>query len=655
MGDDHSFIERSGTFHVERPENSLSVKHMHYRLFVALLFPLYSSLHAQNGPAGVGHSGSNILWMDAGFGVTTSSGAATTWADRSGNANNATQPISNRRPLLVASRMNGQPALYFDNDQVAYDFMQVQDHSSLEGMIALTGFVVYDLLPGTAANAPRCFFSKRDGVDIRKAYDWFLWNSAENVVQHLDIVNTNNRASSSGNYVPGTTYINGFVFNGAPPSDANDQVLYNGHAAVGNRAESATSIPDYTSHLYIGTLQGHTGTGVNASRFNGHISEIILYNTALNDAQRIIVNNYLAAKYGTTLATLDLYRQDDPANGNFDHEVAGIGRLSAANSHTTAQGTGVVEISNPSGLDNNEFLFWGHNNGGLGTAGVGDIPSGVSGRWERIWRVSEVNTAGIAMDIGAVDITFDLTGLGNVQPDELRLLVDSDNDGAFADETPISGAIPLSGDRYRFVASTALANNRRFTLGTSNVATTPLPITLVSFTAQEEGFDNVRLSWQTASELNNAHFNVERSDDLLQWNSIAHIDGAGTHVGLLSYSTSDRTLRGALTYYRLRQTDYDGSSTLSNVVALHGVEVAGPLLHPNPAWDQVTISLPGGVLHDLRLVDAQGRIGYNLDNLGTERIQLALQGVANGLYIVHLETDRGNFTRRLFVSAGAAR
>lgn len=551
--------------------------------------------------------------------------------------------------------MNGRPALLFDNDQVAYDFMQVQDHASLEGMTALTGFVVYDLLAGTAANAPRCFFSKRDGVDLREAYDWFLWNSGSNVVQHLDIVNTNNRASSSGNYIPGSTYINGFVYNGTAPSDANDQVLYNGNAAVGNRAEAATSIPDYTSHLYIGTLQGHTGTGANASRFNGHISEIILYNTALNDAQRIIVNNYLAAKYGTTLATFDLYAQDDAANGDFDHEVVGIGRTTAAHTHTVAQGSGRVEIANPSGLDNNEFLFWGHNNGGIGTGGVGDLAPGIAGRWERVWRVSEVNTSGTAEDVGAVDITFDLNGLGNVQVDQLRLLVDTDNDGTFADETPIAGAIPLSGDRYRFAGINALANNRRFTLGTSNTAVTPLPITLIAFNAEVDQQGNVLLTWQTASEQNNDHFTVERSDDLAQWRSVAHVPGAGTYVGLLSYASLDPSARGAITYYRLRQTDVDGTSTLSTIVALAGPHRMEPLLRPNPASDQFSIDLPGGTIHHVRIVDAQGRIALTMEGPATNGAVLSLLGMASGIYHVHVASDQGTTTRRLMVTNGTDR
>src|SRR5690606_36115807 len=94
--------------------------------------------------------------------------------------------------------------------------------------------------------------------------------------------------------------------------------------------------------------------------FSGQISEIIMYNAVLNNAERIIVNNYLAAKYGLTLAAAnDIYTMDNPGNRNFDYNVAGIGQANDGSNHTDSQGTGIVRINNPRNLNNNDFLFWG--------------------------------------------------------------------------------------------------------------------------------------------------------------------------------------------------------------------------------------------------------------------------------------------------------
>lgn len=621
-----------------------------HAIWPALLLPVISI--AQTGPAGVGSSATNILWLDANYHVTVASGAVSSWSDRSGNGNNAAQTVAAQRPVLTGSVFNGYPAIQFDNDQTNYDFLRVPDNSTLEGMSGLTGFVVYQLLTGTSANAPRCFFSKRDGVDTQEAYDWFLWNSGANVVQNLDINNTDHRATSSGNYVSGTNYINSFTYHGAAPSDANDQILYDGNTAVGNRSEGATSIPNYTSDLYVGILRGHTGSGANTSRFNGYIGEIILYNTVLNDAQRIIVNNYLAAKYGIALTASDVYRQDEPTQGNYDHDVAGIGRTTSGNTQTDSR-SGILQISSPTDLGDNEFLMWGHDAGSLGTFGVYDLPTGLQGRWQRTWRTSEINASNSAVDVGAVDISFDLSAFASVTTSDLRLLVDTDNDGVFADETPISGATSLGSGRYRFSGITALTNNVRFTLGTINVYNTPLPVELLAFSGDVLDDDRAQLNWSTASENGSAYFAVERSTDLVQWDVALRQAAAGHSSTVITYTGIDETSLSAATYFRLRQVDLDGTTVLSNVIALEPRTKTEPVIWPNPATDHAQVAFPGGAIEQVELVDHQGRIVQVAVAKAAQQISLPLYMLRSGHYLLRLWTTNGPIVRKLVIEGGS--
>jgi len=459
-------------------------------------------------------------------------------------------------------------------------------------MSGLTAFCVYQLATGTNAAAPRGIFSKRNAPDSQEAYAWFLYNGggAGTTIQHyLDIDGTGNRMNSTTNYSTGTTYINSFVYDGSLPSNSNDQVLYDGNTAVGNATETSTSIPNYTSNLYIGTLRGHTGSGTSTTRFNGNISEVIIYNYTMGSAQRTIVNNYLSAKYGSTITTGDLYIQDNPANGNYDHDVAGIGSISATDIQTNSRGSGIVEFSGATNLDAGEFNFWGHNNAALSLAGNTDLPAGLYGRWNRVWRTSEVTTAAAATNVGAVDITFDLTGLaiGNATTD-LRLLVDANNNGVFADDTPISGAISVGGNRFRFAGVTALTDGMRFTLGTMHPST--LPVELLYFNAEEEG-RSVQLAWATASERDNDHFAVERSVDLQAWTIVGEVPGAGNSLVAQSYDLADDTPLSNTSYYRLRQVDDDGTSTLSAVRSVHFGNAANAI-YPNPNSGRFTVPLP---------------------------------------------------------------
>ncbi len=237
-------------------------------------------------------------------------------------------------------------------------------------------------------------------------------------------------------------------------------------------AETRTPLTNSNS-LYIGNEQGTSG------RFlDGDIAELICFNSPINSAERIILHNTMAAKYGFAMAANDVYNEDDSGSGDYDHDVAGIGRVDASNIISDAQGTGIVRMLNPTGLGNDEFLMWGHDNGDELATETTDVPAGgdpVDARFDRVWRVSEANSSGTGgVDVGSINIRWDLTGKGSVTASDLRLLVDTDNDGNFADETPISGATLVSGNVYQFAGVSAIVNNYRFTLATINDTQTPL-------------------------------------------------------------------------------------------------------------------------------------------------------------------------------------
>ncbi|MFT4770816.1 MAG: hypothetical protein ACI9D1_000841 [Cryomorphaceae bacterium] len=89
-----------------------------------------------------------------------------------------------------------------------------------------------------------------------------------------------------------------------------------------------------------------------------------------------------------------------------------------------------------------------------------------------------------------------------------------------------------------------------------------LPITLLSFQAEaKDGL--VHTNWITASELNNDFFAVERSKDAEHWEEVGRKDGAGNSNMELAYAFADDDPYSGISYYRLRQTDFDGTTTLS--------------------------------------------------------------------------------------------
>ncbi|MBK6628304.1 MAG: hypothetical protein IPG35_12050 [Flavobacteriales bacterium] len=535
------------------------------------------SVGAQTGPGGVGSSANNVLWLRADAGVTHSSGAVSQWNDQSGNTNHAVLPgtIPTATPTYVTGSVNGYPSLDFDGSD---DQLWVSDHSSID----LTAWHFFIVVTADLLKDYNAWMVK--GNDSQENYEMLSYvnGNIHTPTYYTDATRT--FPSSAGGQVTTTSFD---VFEYSYNTSVGRDVYKNAGSII---TDNESKTPQTNNHpLFIGSERSTTGREV-----NGDIAEVIAFNARLNATQRLIVNNYLAAKYARTLTTGDIYNEDDAGAGNYDHDVAGIGRTNSTDLHTAGRGSGVVLMSKAahSGLQDNEFLLWGHDGGALGTWGVGDLPTGVQGRWQRVWRVSEVDASGSGVNVGDVDLSFDLTGLGAVTASHLRLLVDTDNDGLFADETPINGAISDGGGMYRFAGVSALQNNRRFTLGTTNIINTPLPVELVHFTADPAGPASVRLTWATASEQNNAGFTVERSTESEDWTAVAQVAGAGDAQTTLSYEALDSPAPPTQLYYRLRQTDLDGSSTLSAVVPVDLRGQQDIVLVPNPTDGPVDLMLP---------------------------------------------------------------
>lgn len=114
-----------------------------------------------------------------------------------------------------------------------------------------------------------------------------------------------------------------------------------------------------------------------------------------------------------------------------------------------------------------------------------------------------------------------------------------------------------------------------------------LPVELIHFTAIAKG-QEVLLEWTTATEHDNAGFHVERSADGVHFEAIMEIPGMGTSLALTQYEAVDRSPLPGLGYYRLRQTDLDGTTTISDVVSVT-MELPEIRAFPNPVRDLLTL------------------------------------------------------------------
>ncbi|MEO7991058.1 MAG: hypothetical protein ABI663_16030 [Chryseolinea sp.] len=131
-----------------------------------------------------------------------------------------------------------------------------------------------------------------------------------------------------------------------------------------------------------------------------------------------------------------------------------------------------------------------------------------------------------------------------------------------------------------------------FFVGSTNILS-PLPIKLLYFNARVEQ-DEVSLNWATAQETNNDFFTIEKSSNPEQgFQLVSKLSSQGNSTIEQEYSAVDKAPYLGLSYYRLKQTDFDGTSTYSKLVSVsyEGSTLASLKIYPNPLKDQKTVKV----------------------------------------------------------------
>ncbi|MBK8612168.1 MAG: T9SS type A sorting domain-containing protein [Flavobacteriales bacterium] len=176
-----------------------------------------------------------------------------------------------------------------------------------------------------------------------------------------------------------------------------------------------------------------------------------------------------------------------------------------------------------------------------------------------------------------------------------------------------------------------------------------MPIELLEFEAKADPPTGVRLNWRTATELNNDHFTVERSADLFEWVAVATVPGAGNSSTALSYVTLDPKPRVGINYYRLRQTDMDGTSTLSHTESVLWAKASDVSLFPNPAHEQLIVVAAQLEQGSLRLFNASGAEIRVPIVIGADRAWVRTAELPAGVYLLRLDGPGGHSSHPFLV------
>ncbi len=159
----------------------------------------------------------------------------------------------------------------------------------------------------------------------------------------------------------------------------------------------------------------------------------------------------------------------------------------------------------------------------------------------------------------------------------------------------------------------------------------PLPVTLVSFEGKAKN-NAVYLDWSTSSEINNAYFSVERSQNGVTFEAIGKVNGGGNSNEMLNYAFIDAKPVQGVGYYRLRQVDFDGRFGLSNVISLKSRSNNAYSVFPKITSDNFEI-LSNAPYKNLKLIDVTGRMVFETGYL----TNYSIGHLAAGVYFIEID------------------
>jgi hypothetical protein len=180
-----------------------------------------------------------------------------------------------------------------------------------------------------------------------------------------------------------------------------------------------------------------------------------------------------------------------------------------------------------------------------------------------------------------------------------------------------------------------------------------LPVELLRFEA-EGGSDGIRVTWSTASETNNREFVLERTRNAIDFTEVARVKGAGNSTTLKEYAVHDPRPYQGMNFYRLRQIDFDGRETTTQLVSARFTPGGPPVtVSPNPAGDRCMVryfAAKNSAAH-IDVYDVKGRRAVSLlaqhDESRQYEAPVDLAGLEPGIYYLHVVTDEEAFTTKL--------
>lgn len=508
-------------------------------------------------------------------------------------------------------------------------------------------------------------------------------------------------------YLNGATYNSSaeFIKSGASTNTSTGGNVFNGNTIIRNSSTGLMHLANTTADTYNGNVQfTQTGTGAlypaynNVNIFSGDISttgtltaitfgynngSVILQGsetqtissaaspapvfrrlTINNSGDGIVLTSPVSATVSLTMTDGIIYSDDvnylaidntiTTVNGVSDNShVEGPVRKTGNNAFTFPIGQNNVyrplSISAPATTGHIFTASYFDADGTTAYAGTSLAPGLNHVSTQEYWILERnAGASGVTVTLSWSPLSGGITDINALRVGQWDSGLSRWNDNGNASTTGDvnSGTITAS------VASTVFGP---FTLASAS-SSNPLPVNLISFNAERNG-TTADITWSTASESNNDYFTIEKSTDNINYNFVVKAKGNGNSTSVSNYHVNDPDAGQNAVYYRLSQTDFDGTVKTYQPVRIEGIKSVSINIWPNPFAEFINLdaeaTITGSI--EIRIMNVEGKIVFSktLDKSPDTKLTVALPSdLSPGIYFLSVYSNENLMASESIIRQG---
>ena len=397
---------------------------------------------AQVGPGGVGTLTNTQLWLRSDSLIAIQPlNYVTSWLDLSGHMRDFGAVVMGQTvPTLTLNTINGYPAVTFsDQGGVGGDFLGYNGSLGITGSDAATVVIVARNTTAADEQNGGLYMGQKNagGVNAVRSYG----------LEYADAVRFNgqNQVFNDGHTAGDWKII--YYTNPAGASVSAYGAYLNGTSLTGSSA--SVFVPSLVSNFALVGATQMNGTYNPAGYFNGDMTELVVFSGQLNDAERVVLQNNLGAKYQLPIAD-DHYAWET----THSHDVSGIAAYNGT-TFTNPWSTGMLSVSSPTDLSEGEYLFFGHDKASAKSWTTTEVPASGTYRLPREWRFDETS------DVGTVTITIPAASLPALPSGYPLVGILIDDDGDFTSGATMHRPVLAAGN---YTATLNVSDGQYFTI-----------------------------------------------------------------------------------------------------------------------------------------------------------------------------------------------